>query len=99
MTLDVFPAAKTSIVHPHQRAMREGMAVVFGKGTLSGRADVTEYETGRRLGRQALQVRAVPGGYCGCEEAGRRAQLGVGIEPYAEAICVVLASSRVLQAW
>lgn len=76
--------------------MREGVAVIFAQGALGGGADMTKDQTGGRLGSYSLEVGTVPGGYRGGEEAGRRAQLRVGVEADAEAIGVVLASSCVL---
>lgn len=76
--------------------MCKWVAVVLGEGALGRGADMGEDEPRRRLGGDALQVGAVPGGYGRGEEARRRAKLGVGVEAYAEAIRVILASSCVL---
>lgn len=76
--------------------MGKGVAVVLTEGALGGGADVAKDEAGRRLGRNALEVGAVPCGDGRGEEAGRRAELGVCVEAYAEAIGVVLPAPGVL---
>jgi hypothetical protein len=48
------------------------------------------------LGGDALQVGAIPGGDRRRKQAGRRSEFLVGVEAYAEAICIVLSSPSVL---
>lgn len=79
--------------------MCKGMAVVLAKGALRRRAHMAEYESRCRLGRDALKICAVPRGNRRCEEARGRAELEIGIEAYAKAVGIVLASSRVLKRW
>lgn len=42
--LDVFPAAKTAIVHPHEASMYKGVAIGLRSGSLGGGPDVCENE-------------------------------------------------------
>lgn len=95
--LDVFPSAEPAVVHPHQTAMGKGVAVVLAKGAFGGGAHVAEYQAGGGFRGDTVEVGAVPGGNGRCEDEGRGAKLGFGIETYAEAIGVVLASTCVLR--
>lgn len=65
--LDVFPASKTAIMHPHEAAVGEGVAIVLAQRTLGSSANMGEYESRGRLRSQAMQIGAVPGGNDGCE--------------------------------
>jgi len=94
--LDLFPAAQAAVVHPHQTAVAERVAVVLAQGALSSSSDVGEDEVRCRLGGQPLQVDAVPCGGRGCEEAGGGAELGFCVEADAEAVGIVLSAARVL---
>jgi hypothetical protein len=73
------------------------VAVVLAQGTLGRGTDMAKDKAGCGLGGDALQVGAVPGGNGGCEKARRCAKFRVGVEAYTEAICIVLASSCILQ--
>jgi hypothetical protein len=57
---------------------------------------VGKYESGSGLGRNPLQVGAVPSRSRRCEEARRMSQLGIRIEANPKAVGIVLAPSRVL---
>lgn len=76
--------------------MGEGVAVVFGQGAFGRGADMAKDEPRGRFRGDSLEVRAVPGGDRRCEEAWRRAELGVSVEPYAKAIRIILAAAGVL---
>jgi hypothetical protein len=76
--------------------MAERVAVVLAQGALGRGANMGKYEPGCGLGGDSLEVRAVPGGDRGREEARSLAELRVSVETDAEAIRVVLASPGVL---
>lgn len=76
--------------------MCEWMAVVFGEGAFGRGAHVGEDETGCGLGSDTVQIGAVPRRDGRGEEARSGPEFRIGIKSYSEAICVVLASSRVL---
>lgn len=95
--LDVLPSSQAAVVHPHQAAMAEGVAVVLAQGAFCGGPDVGEDKARGRLGGDALQVCAVPRRNRRGEEARGRPQLGVGVESDAEAISVVLSPPCVLR--
>lgn len=76
--------------------MRERMAVIFGERALGRGADMAKDEAGSGLGSDTLQVGAVPGRDGGGKEAWSGSQLRIGVEAYAKAVCVVLASSCIL---
>jgi len=86
--LDVLPAADVAVVHPHERAVLEGVAVILRQRALGRRPHVREDQARARLGRQPLQVLAVPRRQGRGEDARLRAQLGVRVEADAEAIAV-----------
>lgn len=94
--LDLLPPAQPAIVHPHQAAMAEGVAVVLAERAFSRRSDVGEDQLGCRLGGKALEVHAVPGGRGRSEEAGRGAQFRVGVEANAKAVGIVLSAAGIL---
>ena len=96
-SLDMLPSSQAAIVHPHQTAMAEGVAIILAQGALGGGSDVSEDQPAGGLAGDALEVGAVPGGDGRGEEAGSGAELGVGVEADAEPIGIVLASSRVLR--
>jgi hypothetical protein len=56
----VFPTAQTAVMHPHEGAMSEGVAVIFAKRAFGRGAYVAEDESGSSFGGDSLQVRAVP---------------------------------------
>lgn len=73
------------------------MAVVLAQGALGRSPNMAKDKAGSGLGGDALQVGTVPGGNGRGEKARRGAELRVGVEAYAEAICIVLATSCILQ--
>ena len=77
--------------------MRERMAVIFAQGAFGRCADMAKDKPGGGFRGDSLQVGAVPSGDSRREQARCGTQLGVSIESYSKAICVVLASSCVLQ--
>ncbi len=95
--LDVLPPAQATVVHPHQAAMAERVAVVLAQRPLGGRANMGEDQVGGGLGGEALQVGAVPGGRGRGEQARRGAELGICVEADAEAVGVVLAAPGILR--
>lgn len=58
--LDVFPAADVAIVHPHERVVLEGVAVVFGERAFGRGADVSEDQSRTCFWRDPLEIDAVP---------------------------------------
>lgn len=76
--------------------MCKGMAVVFAEGALGRGPDVAKDKPRRRLGCYSVKVGAVPGRNGGSEETWCTAQLGIGVEAYPKAICIVLTATSVL---
>lgn len=93
----MLPTSQASVMHPHQAAMCERVAVVLAQGTFGGSAHMGEDEVRCRLGGDSLQVCAIPRRDGRCEQAGRRSQLRIGVESYSETVGIVLASSGVLR--
>ena len=87
--LDRPPRADAAVVHEHQRAVAEGVAVAVRQRALGRRAHVREYQRRRRLAGQPLQVDAVPRRDRRGEDARLRAQRRRGVVPDAEAVAVV----------
>lgn len=86
--LDVVPAADAAVVHPHQRLMLKGVAVVVRERALRRGAHVREDQIRACLRRQPFQVLAVPCRQRGREDARLGTQLGVGVESDPEPIAV-----------
>lgn len=76
--------------------MAERVAVVFAQRTFGRSAYVGEDQVGSSLGGEPLQIHAVPGGGCRCEQAGGLAEFRVCVEANTEAIGIVLATPSVL---
>lgn len=76
--------------------MAKRVTIVFAERSFGRSSDVGENELGGGLRGDTLQVGAVPRWDRRGEEAWRVAQLGIGIEAYPEAVCIVLTSSSVL---
>lgn len=66
----MLPTTDTSVVHPHEIVVLEGVAVAIGEGRLRGRSDMGEDERRAGLRCEPFQVLAVPCGQRGCEDAG-----------------------------
>ena len=87
--LDGRPGRDAAVVHEHQRAVPERVAVGVRERAGGGRAHVGEDQGRRRLRREAGQVDAVPRRDSGGEEAGGGAEGGGGVIADAEAVAVV----------
>lgn len=90
------PASDVAVVHEHEAAVGERVAVGVGEGAFGCGADVGEDEGGGRFGSEARKVDAVPGGGGGGEDAGGGAEGWGSVVTYAEAVAVV-GSSVILE--
>lgn len=91
-SFDMSPAGNVAVVHEHETAVGERVAVRIGKAALGRRAYMGEDQRGCGFGGEAREIDAVPSGRC----AGKKA--GVGSEGWwcvvanAEAVAVVRAA-------
>lgn len=92
----MLPAAEATVVHPHQAAMAERVAVVLAERTLGGSAYMGKDKARSCLRGDPLEVGAVPGRYRRSEEARGLAELGIGVPANAKAIGIVLSASGIL---
>lgn len=88
-SLHQLPAPDAAVVHPHQAAVPEGVAVLLAQVALRRGAHVRKNEGGGCFGGEARQVDAVPGGDGGGEDARLWAQEGRGVVADAEPVAVV----------
>ena len=87
-TLDVLPAAYVAVVHPHQRVVLEGVTVVLGQGAFGGGAHMGKDQSRAYLGRDALEVDAVPSRKGGGEDTRGIAQVSFCVPADTEAVTV-----------
>ena len=90
--LDVPPAGDVAVVHEHEAAVGERVAVEVGNAAFGRGAHVGEDEGGGRFGGQAGEVDAVPCGGRAGEDAGVGSEGWWGVVAYAEAVAVVRAA-------
>lgn len=87
--LDVLPASDVAVVHPHQAAVVEGVAVAVRDGSLGRGAQVGENEGRCGFRCQSFQVDAIPCWDGGREDARFGPEGGRCVVANAEAIAVV----------
>ncbi len=89
---DVAPAGNVAVVHEHETAVGERVAVGVGEAAFGGCADVGEDEGGCGFGGEPGEVDAVPGGGCAGEDAGVRPEGWGCVVADAEAVAIVRAA-------
>lgn len=77
--LHVLPGGDAAVVHEHQGAVCEGVAVAVAQGALRCGAHVGEDQSRGRFRGEPREVDAVPGGGGGGEDAGVGAEGGGGV--------------------
>ena len=82
----MLPSSQTTVVHPHQTAMAEGVAVVITEGAFGGCADVGEDERGGGLGGYPLKIDAIPRWGGRGKDTGLGAKFGVGVVSNAKSV-------------
>ena len=95
---DVPPAGDVAVVHEHETAVGEGMAVRVGKAALGGGAHVGEDQRRCCLGGEAGKVDAVPRGRYAGEDARFGPERWRCVVANAEAVAIVRAAV-VLEHW
>lgn len=92
VSLDVSPACNVTVVHEHETAVGERVAVGVGKATLGASAYVGEDERGCGLGGEPRKIDAVPSGRCAGEDARVKSEGWWCVVANAEAVAVVRAT-------
>ena len=83
------PAGDVAVVHEHETAVGERVAVRIRKAALGRSADVGEDERGCGFRGETRQIDAVPSGRCAGEDAGVRSEGRWSVIANAEAVAVV----------
>ena len=89
VSLDMTPAGDVAIVHEHETAVREGVAIGVGEVAFSGGADVSEDEGRGGFGGEAGEIDAIPCWNSGGEFAGRWPKTWSGVIAYAKTVAIV----------
>lgn len=92
LSLDMSPAGDVAVVHEHETAVGERVAVRIGKAALGSSAYVGEDERGCGFGGEAREIDAVPSGRCAGKDAGVGSQGWWCVVANAEAVAVVRAA-------
>ena len=95
---DMAPAGNVAVVHEHDAAVGERVAVRVGQATFGGSADVGEDEGGGGFGGEAGEVDAIPGGNDTGEDAGVRPEGRWCVVANAEAVAI-MGAAVVLDRW